>query len=122
MSLASPGQGEIWLGDLDPTVGDEIRKRRPVLVVSRDEINRVDDPGRRVVIVVPLTTTPTAGAVATRIPEHDGDPARASYIVPWQVRAVSRRRLVTRIASVDRETLEQVVLRVKLLVSVPDDR
>lgn len=43
---------EVWLVNLDPTVGSEIRKKRPCVVVSPDEMNR----HLRTVIVAPLTT------------------------------------------------------------------
>ena len=34
----NPSKGEVWLVNLDPTLGDEIRKMRPVIVVSRDAL------------------------------------------------------------------------------------
>ena len=37
-SMASPAYGEVWYGDLDPTVGHEQAGRHPVLVVSPDKI------------------------------------------------------------------------------------
>jgi mRNA interferase MazF len=45
-------RGEIWFATLDPTAGSEIRKRRPVVIVSNDASNRVAG----VVAVVPLTS------------------------------------------------------------------
>ncbi len=47
---AKPRRGEIWLVDFDPTVGSEIAKRRPAVVVSDDTIGKL--PLR---IVVPVT-------------------------------------------------------------------
>ena len=40
MSVADPRQGEIYWASLDPTIGREIAKRRPVLIVSPDDMNR----------------------------------------------------------------------------------
>jgi len=48
-------RGSIWLADLDPTVGSEIRKTRPVVVVSND----VNNTNNNVVTVVPLTSNTT---------------------------------------------------------------
>ena len=45
-------RGEVWLAALDPTVGSEIRKTRPCLIVSPDELNA----HLRTVLSVPLTT------------------------------------------------------------------
>ena len=47
-----PGRCAVHLADLDPTVGGEIRKVRPVVVVSQDEMNQYLDT----VVVCPLTT------------------------------------------------------------------
>ena len=50
-------RGEIWLADLEPVVGSEASKRRPVIIVSNDGANgRASDSGRGVVTVVPLTS------------------------------------------------------------------
>lgn len=115
----APRQGEVWIANLDPTIGDEIRKRRPALVISRDELNASGAPGRRVVVVAPMTTTPTVGAVPVLVPAHDGEPARTSHVLPWQIRAISGERLTRRVMTVDRTTLEDVSLRARLLISVP---
>ncbi|MCA9185906.1 MAG: type II toxin-antitoxin system PemK/MazF family toxin [Planctomycetales bacterium] len=52
---------DVWLVNLDPTVGSEIRKTRPAIVVSPDELNA----HLQTVIVVPLTT---GQAYAFRVP------------------------------------------------------
>ena len=48
-------RGSIWLANLDPTVGSEIRKTRPVVVVSND----VNNTNNNVVTVVPITSNTT---------------------------------------------------------------
>jgi mRNA interferase MazF len=52
-AISFPKQGEVWWVNLDPTVGKEIKKRRPCVVVSPNEMNR----HLGTVIVVPLTST-----------------------------------------------------------------
>lgn len=50
-------RGEIWLAELDPTVGAEAKKTRPVVIVARDASNRVVERNRYgVITVVPLTS------------------------------------------------------------------
>jgi mRNA interferase MazF len=81
-----PLRGEVWLASLDPTVGREIRKRRPALVISPDEMNAV----LRTVTVIPMTT----GSRPTpfRIPiTFDG---KQGLVVLDQLRTVDRQRLV----------------------------
>ena len=90
-------RGEVWLVSLDPTVGSEIRKTRPCLIVSPDQLN-----GRlRTVVVAPLTTgsRPAPFRVQATFQGKEG------LILPDQLRTVDRRRLVKRLGVVEAETL-----------------
>jgi mRNA interferase MazF len=83
---------EVYLVSLDPTVGTEIRKTRPCLIISPDEMNRHIST----VIVAPMTTQgrsyPTR--VACRFQGKDGQ------IVLDQIRTVDKTRLVTRLGRI----------------------
>ena len=95
-------RGEIWLVALDPTVGSEIRKSRPCVVVSPPEFNQ----HLRTVIVAPLTSK---GFTAPfRVPvTHAGT---KGSIVLDQIRTVDRLRLVKRLGSVSAKTLSAVLV------------
>lgn len=98
--MTAPARFEVWLVNLDPTVGAEIRKTRPALVISPDEMNR----HLRTAIVAPMTTT-TRGwpsRVAVRFQGRTGEVALD------QLRAVDRARLVRRIGAVDEAEAEAV--------------
>jgi len=90
-------RGEVWLAALDPTMGSEIRKTRPCLVVSPDELNA----HLRTAIVVPMTTgsRPAPFRVAVRFDGKEG------LLLPDQMRTLDRRRLVKRLGEVEPETL-----------------
>ncbi len=92
---------DVYLVNLDPTVGSEIQKTRPCLVVSPDEMNR----HIATVIVAPLTTKgrsyPTR--VACRFQDKDGQ------IVLDQLRTVDKVRLVRRLGQVGVETQRAVL-------------
>jgi mRNA interferase MazF len=92
---------EVYLVNLDPTVGAEIQKTRPCLVISPDEMNR----HLRTVIVAPMTTKgqdyPTR--VACRFKGKDGQ------VVLDQVRTVDHRRLVKRLGRLDSKTSARVL-------------
>jgi mRNA interferase MazF len=94
-------RGEIWLVSLDPTVGSEIKKSRPCVIVSPPELNQ----HLRTVIVAPLTSK---GFVAPfRVPvTHAGT---KGLIVLDQVRAVDKMRLVKRLGAVNAKTLSGVL-------------
>jgi len=94
---------EVYLVNLDPTVGSEIRKTRPCLVISPDEMNH----HIRTVIVAPMTTGgrlyPTR--VQCRFAGKD------ALVVLDQIRTVDAARLVRRLGTVD-GTTEAAVLSV----------
>lgn len=92
---------EVYLVNLDPTVGSEIKKTRPCLVVSPDEMNRFI----RTVIVAPMTTKGTAypTRVACRFRGKRGQ------VVLDQIRTVDKARLVKKLGRVDKRTQADVL-------------
>ena len=95
-------RGEIWLVGLDPTVGSEIRKSRPCLIVSPPELNQ----HLRTVIVALLTSK--GFAAPFRIPvTHAGT---KGSIVLDQIRTVDSVRLVKRLGAVSAKTLSAVLV------------
>jgi mRNA interferase MazF len=84
-----PRRGDVFLVSLEPTIGSEIRKTRPCLVVSPNELNQ----HLRTVIVAPLTTGghPYPFRVACRFQRRRG------FVVLDQLRTVDSQRLVRRL-------------------------
>lgn len=102
MSARQPiDRGDIWLIALDPTVGSEIQKTRPCVVVSPPELNA----HLRVVLVAPLTTgsRPAPFRVSTEVGGKPG------LMLLEQIRAVDRDRLVKRIGKLDKPTLQDAL-------------
>jgi mRNA interferase MazF len=83
---------DVYLVNLDPTVGSEIQKTRPCLVVSPDEMNR----RIATVIVAPMTTK--GRTYPTRIPVRFA--GKAGQIVLDQLRTVDRTRLIRRLGRI----------------------
>ena len=77
---------DVYLVNLDPTVGSEIRKSRPCVIVSPDEMNR----HIRTVIIAPMTTK--GRHYPTRVPVHFS--GKDGQIVLDQIRTVDKSRLV----------------------------
>ena len=92
---------EVYLVNLDPTVGSEIQKTRPCLVVSPDEINH----NIRTVIVAPLTTRgqPYPPRVPCRFKGKKGQ------VVLDQIRTVDQSRLVKKLGKIDVKTAAAVL-------------
>ena len=92
---------DVYLVALDPTLGAEIKKTRPCLVISPDEMNR----HIRTVIVAPMTTQ--RHAYPTRVTcTFEGTKAE---IVLDQIRTVDRTRLIKRLGRISSRTQEQVL-------------
>lgn len=92
---------DVCLVNLDPTVGSEIRKLRPCLVISPDEMNRYI----ATVIVAPMTTKgrdyPTR--VQCTFKGKDGQ------VVLDQIRTIDKTRLAQKLGRIDKQTQEDVL-------------
>jgi mRNA interferase MazF len=94
-------RGDVYLVQLNPTRGSEIRKTRPCVVVSPDELNA----HLRTSIVAPLTTGGHAYPfrVPCRFATKDG------HVILDQVRVVDHERLVRRLGALSEPTLRRVI-------------
>ena len=92
---------DVYLINLDPMIGREIRKVRPCLIVSPDEMNRFI----KTVIVAPMTTKGTdyPSRVSVKLKNKRGQ------IVLDQIRTVDRSRLVRRLGKIDRQIQSEVL-------------
>ena len=90
-------RGEVWLVALDPTVGSEIRKTRPCVIISPPEMHDY----LRTVLVAPMTIG--SRPAPFRIPvSFQG---KAGIILLDQIRALDKQRLARRLGAVGRRTL-----------------
>jgi mRNA interferase MazF len=94
-------RGDVHLVRLDPTRGSEIRKTRPCVVVSPDELNL----NLRTVIVAPMTTGGRGYPWRIRC-RFEG---RSGYVVLDQLRTIDQERLVKRLGSLSPETMADVL-------------
>ena len=90
-------QYDVYLVNLDPTVGHEIKKTRPCLVISPDEMNN----NISTVIIAPITTK--SHSYPTRIPvKFEG---KNGWIVLDQIRTVDNIRLVKRLGQISKKEI-----------------
>jgi mRNA interferase MazF len=102
-----PKRGEIYLTALDPTLGREIKKARPALIIQNDVSNRLSD----MTIVAPITSTvrfPLNPVHVLLAANEATGLAVVSVALLGQIRAVDKLRLLKRLGSVDVETLRRV--------------
>jgi len=92
---------DVYLVNLDPTIGSEIRKARPCLIISPDEMNRYIAN----VIVAPMTTKgrdyPTRLQCAFK--------GKEGQVVLDQLRTVDKSRLVQKLGRIGQQTQEEVL-------------
>jgi mRNA interferase MazF len=97
-------QYDVYLINLDPTIGQEIKKTRPCLIISPDEMN----DNLRTVTIAPMTTKthdyPTRVSVAFQ--------DKRGWIVLDQMRTVDKKRLTRRLGTIDKKT----ILKVKAVI------
>ncbi len=86
---------EIWLVGLDPTIGREIKKTRPCVIISPDEMSPL-----QTVIIAPLTSKGFAfpGRVSTQFQDKKG------LILLDQMRSVDKQRLYRKLGTIDKPT------------------
>ncbi len=101
VARATGSRGEVHLVRLDPTLGSEIKKTRPCLVVSPDELNQY----LRTVIVAPMTTGGRAypWRVACRFPNRSG------VVALDQLRSVESERPIKRLGRLSAGTTTEVL-------------
>jgi len=109
-------RGDLVLVNLDPTVGVEIKKTRPAIVVSNDSINQFS----QLVVVVPLTkNTAHLSPSHVVIPKGSARLAFASKVVTEQIKAVDKQRIVKRLGSLPPSLLAQVERALKNTLAFP---
>jgi mRNA interferase MazF len=101
VARAALARGDVHLVGLDPTLGSEIKKTRPCLIVSPDELNQ----HLRTVIVAPMTTGGQAypWRVACRFQNRSG------FVALDQLRTVDSARLVKRLGRLTAATTTEVL-------------
>jgi mRNA interferase MazF len=104
-SAIAPVRGDVWLAALDPTIGSEIQKTRPCVIISPPEMH----DHLRAVLAAPMTTGSRRAPfrVPLRFEEKSG------LILLDQIRALDKQRLVRRLGSLDRRTLRAVLDRLR---------
>ncbi|MBM4425343.1 MAG: type II toxin-antitoxin system PemK/MazF family toxin [Chloroflexi bacterium] len=110
-------RGEVWLINLDPTIGAEIKKTRPAVIVSDDAIGRL--PLR---VIVPVTDWKDRYAIAPWMvklePDAENGLHKPSAADAFQVRSVSQERFVNRIGQVSESSLGEIAGALAVVLSI----
>ncbi len=104
--IALPRRGEVYLVAFDPTLGAEIKKTRPALVLQNDIANRFSP----ITIVAAITShvEPPLYPTEVLIQPPDGGLDADSVVLLNQIRSIDRQRLVRRLGRLNPETMRRV--------------
>src|SRR5258706_5371392 len=106
---------EVWLADLEPTRGDEIRKTRPVVIVNDDDMGRL-----RLRIVIPITQWDEQYAAfpwMVRLePTQENGLKKMSAADTFQIRSISLERLKSKLGKLPTEQVAMIAYAVAMCV------
>lgn len=100
-------RGEVWWVEFDPSVGSDIRKTRPAVIISNDAANR----NLPCVMTMPMTSNVSRVYPGEAIVTVDGQPSKA---MADQIMAADKRRLKTRVGVLDRSDMHSVEDAIRL--------
>ena len=99
-------RGDIWLVNLDPTIGHEIKKSRPAVIIQNDIGNKYSP----ITIIAPITSQnidhiyPIEGLLSSQKSGLD----KESKVLLNQIRAIDKRRLIKKLGNVDEEKIDLI--------------
>ena len=110
-------QFEIWIADLNPRIGTESRKTRPVVVIQTNLLNKIPHPST---IVCPITTNVKKDAEILRVHIEKGTAnlRQDSDIMIDQIRAIDNKRLTTKIGVLPNELVALVKENIQIVLDL----
>jgi mRNA interferase MazF len=100
-------RGEIWLLSLDPTIGAEIQKTRPCIIISVDQLSKLP-----LKVIIPITDWKThyeeVPWMIKLIPDSNNHLQKISAADCFQVRSVSESRILKKVGSVNNDQLNEI--------------
>ena len=110
-------KGEIWLINLDPTIGSEIKKTRPEIIVNIDEIGIL--PLR---VIVPITEWKNhysnAAWMVQIYPNSTNGLEKLSAADAFQIRSVSKERFIRKIGVLDNDRLKVILSAIQIVIGL----
>jgi mRNA interferase MazF len=110
-------RGEVWLVNLDPTIGAEIRKTRPAVIVNDDAVGILP-----LKIIVPITEWRDRYVVAPWIVRLEPSPEngldKSSAADAFQVRSVAQQRLIRRMGMLSAATMQEIARALAAVLSI----
>ena len=108
-------QFEIWIADLNPQIGTEAGKTRPVLVVQTNLLNKILHPST---IVCPITTNVQKDADILRVHLKKGMANLQEHcdVMVDQIRAIDNKRLIKKVGSLPTELIDRIKENIAIMI------
>lgn len=115
--ISYPKRGEIYIADLDPVFGREIHKKRPVLIISNNDLNKI----LPTIIIAPFSSIlpQDTDFDLVQFPNQKGLD-QASTLVVNQLGAIDKIRLIKKVAKISKKKLLEVEDALKLVLGMVD--
>lgn len=116
--LITPKRREIWLVDFDPTIGSEIKKTRPAVVISSDSVGKLP-----IKLVAPITDWKQSfesNIWQVRIdPDSSNCLSKVSSVDTLQLRGLDLQRFIHKIGSISMNQMEEITLAICGVIEYP---
>ncbi len=99
-------RGDIWIVNLDPTIGHEIKKSRPAVIIQNDLGNKYSP----LTIIAPITSqhTETIYPVNVFLPKDETHLEKDSKVLLNQIRSVDKTRLIKKVTNIDIDIMHEI--------------
>lgn len=110
--MAEIKRGDIWLVNLDPTIGHEIKKSRPAVIIQNDLGNRYSP----ITIIAPITSKNIEKIypIEVLLTKRNSGLGKDSKVLLNQIRAIDKLRLIKKLGRADSETMSKIDNSIKI--------
>jgi mRNA interferase MazF len=118
MNSGYPAQYEIWVADLNPAMGSEPGKVRPVVILQTDSLNKT---GHSTLVVCAISSRPKEGVSLIRLlvePTQFNGLLKNSYILCDQIRSIDTKRLKGRVGVLDKQNIHAINESIKAILAL----
>ena len=107
-------QFDIWLADLNPSIGTEPGKKRPVVIVQTDLLNET----HLSTLICPITSNVQQEIELLRVHLKKGQMDKLSDVLVDQLRAIDNKRFISRLGKLNREQIQQLKSNLKIVLDL----
>lgn len=110
-----PKRGQIYVADLDPAYGREIHKKRPVLIISNNNINQIYPT----IITVPFSSI-VPEFIGPDVVKFSGQKGldKESALITSQMRSIDKERLIEKVGKISKRKMQEVEEALKLVLGM----